>query len=198
MPRKKSKIISRETELKAKASVPYTNTLPKLGLSIDDVKRQIPIELPKGNETDTDRVFRLIYEKSREGYCFTEPYSGIPWIRYEDIEDKGNGLFIIRFRCPTQFLHDVHFGKIYSSICSELNSELNFFHTTKYEYRIPYEDCVWVLQKNGRKDSQFSQVPEDKVEGPFDYLEEFPDDFKNESTTEELLERLKEAIENFL
>lgn len=198
MPRKRIKIISRKTERAAKHSVPYTPDLPDYNLSLDDVKRQVPLSLPENNETATDRIFRLIHESSCKGYCFTEPDTGIPWIRYDDIEDKGNGLFVIRFRCPTQYLHESHFGSMSNAVCNELNSDLNFFHTTKQEYGIKFEDCVWVLQKDSRKEKIEFPKQEDTEQYPFDTIDEFPDDFKDESTVEEIQARFDEAVENFL
>ena len=198
MPRKRNRIISRDTARAAKSSVPYTPQLPYFDLSVDDIKRQIPLSLPKDKETDTDRVFRIIYELAIRGYCFTEPETGTPWIRYDDIEDKGNGLFVIRFRCPTQHLHEAHFGLMANSVCNELNSDLNFFHTKKQEYGIPFEDCVWVLQKDSKKDNQEVPTQKELDQDPFETLEEFPDDFNDESTAEEIQARFDEAIENFL
>ena len=198
MPRKRSKIISRETARAAKAAVPVTPDLPNFNLSLATIKRQIPFELPKDSETETDRLFRLIYEKSMIGYCFTEPESGIPWIRYDDIEDKGNGLFVIRFRCPSQHLHKVHFGCLSDAVCNELNSSLNFFHTTKKENGIPFDDCVWVLQNDSRKEKHEDPKQEELDQDQFETLEEFPDDFTDESTAEEIQARFNEAVENFL
>ena len=168
----------------------------QLELFAEDIKKEIPITLSPDKETKTDRLFRLIYEESRKGYCFTDPYTGIPWIRYEDIEDKQNGLFVIRFRCPTQQIHQVHFGEMADAVCRELNSGLNFFHETRHEDGLPFEDCVWVLQEDSKKESD--PVEEEIEETGFDAVEEFPEDFKDDSTVEEIEARFNEAIENFL
>jgi hypothetical protein len=197
MPRKRVKIISRATVRAAKAAVPVTPDLPNFNLSLATIKRQIPLSIPKEEETETDRLFRLIYEQSRIGYCFTEPDTGIPFIRHDDIEEKGNGLFVIRFRCPIEYTHNVYFGCLADAVCKELNSDLNFFHSTNQKYGIHYEECVWVLQRDGRK-PQIEDEEDNPFEDNFDSLEEFPDDFKDESTAEEIQARFDEAIANFL
>lgn len=199
MPRKRTRIISRKTARAAKATVPVAQTLPNLDLDEEYIRSQMPVLQRKENESDTDFLFRIIYEKSRLCYTFTDPESGIPWIRHEDIEDKGNGLFVIRFRCPTQFMHHIHFGCMADAVCKELNSTLNVFHSTKEEYGIPYADCVWVIQKDSKESERpDNEEDEEGNQDNFDSLEEFPDNFKDESTAEEILSRFNEAIENFL
>ena len=190
--RKRNRIISKATARAAKSTVPVAPTLPNLDLDEEHVKRQMPISIRKENETETDCLFRLIYEKSRMCYCFTDLTSGIPWIRHEDIEDKGNGLFVIRFRCLTHYMHQIYFGCMADSVCNELNSSLNIFHTTKTANGIPFEDCVWVLQRDSK------EKEEEQEQDAFNSLEEFPDNFKDQSTAEEIEARFEEAIEKLL
>lgn len=197
MRRRKAKIVSKATKAAVNSATPYCPMLLNLDISTDDVKVQVPISLPSEEETDSDRLFHLIYEESRRGYCFTEPETGISWIRHQDIEDKGNGLFVIRFRCPTDRTHAVYFGKMADAVCKEMNSIVNFFHATKSEEGLAYEDCVWVIQKDSIQETVEEQE-ESENEDMFDTLEEFPDNFKDESTTEEMEARFADALENFV
>lgn len=195
MARRKPRIINKATKEAAKAAVPFCPLLPNLDIQVEDVAAQMPITLPPEKETDTDRLFRLIYEESRKGYCFTEPETGIPWIHRSDIEDKGDGIFVIRFRCPPHYIHKIHSGALVNAVCQAMNSSRNLFHETKYENGIPFEECVWVLQKDGMDiEPEF----EDENIDNFDSLEEFPDNFTDDSSIEEIEARCAAALDNFL
>lgn len=93
-------------------------------------------------------MYDMIYDKAVVGYCFTDNEFGIPWIERSDIEDRGEGIFVLRFRCPPDRVSDAYFGIMADAVCSEMNCALHFVHMTKTEYGLPFEDCVWILQEN--------------------------------------------------
>lgn len=102
-------------------------------------------------ETEKDRVFAIIYDACRWGYRFTDPYYGIPLIEKEDIEEKENGIYVIRFRCEPHYLHRIRFGEVSEAVCKALRSGMHFVHEQKTEWGLPYEDCAWVLQVGEEK-----------------------------------------------
>ena len=155
----------------------------QMDLFSDDVKKVMPITLKSEDNTATDRLFRIIYENSSRGYCFTEPSSGIPWIQHKDIEDRGDGLFVIRFRCPPNQINDVFFWEMANNVLKDMNSIPRFFHETKEENGIPYEECVWVIQEG---------------DGLTTKEEEEPEIGECESTEEGLADRFDEAMANFV
>lgn len=154
----------------------------------------MPIDVLKAEETPKDKLFRLIYLESIKGYSFTDE-SGQPWIRKSDIEESCEGLYIIRFRCPLQSTKEAHFGCLSKAVCAAMESTLNFFHETREEFGLPYEQCVWVLQK-GSLNSEVSQNVPEREESPDDFpeLEESLDDFSDE----EIKVMIEAAEENFV
>lgn len=162
-------------------------------------------------KTEVDKLFDLIYDRCVYGYRFTDDYYGIPWIEKSDIEDKGDGLFVIRFRCPTEKTHHVFFGVMAEDVCNALNCSLHFIHETRWECysednKLPYEECVWVIQKDELTRSEkgeFKEEEDDDFEHEadhfYDQLEEpTEDDLKDESTAEEIEERFRLAEESFV
>ena len=110
------------------------------------------VYVPK-EKTPAEKLYDIIYDESVWGYRFTDTFYGIPWIELSDIEDKGNGLFVIRFRCPPEYMHKIHFGEVAEDVCERVRSGMHFFHQTREEVysekaKLPYEDCVWVIQEN--------------------------------------------------
>lgn len=101
-------------------------------------------DVPK---TDSDILYDVICKASSEGYCFTDNVFGLSWILREDIEKQDGNVYVIRFRCPPDFMYEVNFFKMAKKVCEEMKSKLHFFHATKTEYNLPYEDCVWVIQQ---------------------------------------------------
>ena len=97
-------------------------------------------------KTIKEKIYDIIYTASRQGYRFTDPYYGMPFIELEDIEEKENGIFVIRFRCEPQYLHHFYFGSMAEDVCKTLRSGMHFIHEYKTEWGLPYEECVWVLQ----------------------------------------------------
>ena len=153
------------------------------------------IDWPKGEnpfrrETKIDLLYDRIYRLSVRMYRFTDNEYGIPWISKRDIEEKGNGIYVIRFRCPPEKLEKIFFWSMAEDVCKEIGCEVNFFHEIRQEYKIPYAECVWVIQEP-------TEEPE-TVEDDFYSLEEFPDDYRDDSTADEWVERMDEAVESFL
>lgn len=103
-------------------------------------------QFSEGPKTDSDILYDVICKASSEGYCFTDSELGLSWILREDIEKQDGNVYVIRFRCPPDYMHELNFFKMAKEVCSKMKSNLHIFHTTKYEYNLPFEDCVWVLQ----------------------------------------------------
>ena len=109
------------------------------------LRKQNPRYEPK-QKSKREQVYDLIYEASVRGYHFSDKVYGLPFIELSDIEEKGDGIFIIRFRCEPQYLHEVYFGRMAKEVCASLKSGMHFIHEFKMEWGLPYEECVWVLQ----------------------------------------------------
>ena len=94
-----------------------------------------------------DFVYEIIEKACCHGYCFTDRELGFPWIEYRDLEEQEDGIYIIRFRCPVEYMHPIFFERMAESVCKELRSGMHFCHETKMECGLPFEDCVWVIQE---------------------------------------------------
>ena len=185
MKRRRPRIICRAVERGAAEAKPFSPPLPPY--------------VPPPPPTEIDKLYALIYEKSVEGYRFTDNEYGIPWIDKTDIEEKSGGVYIIRFRCPTERVHDVYFGGMAADVCKELKCSVHFIHKTKWEYGLPFEDCVWILQKD---ELLLTDEPADDEESDcgdlFDSQEEIEGELVDESTTEEVDERFERTLEVFV
>lgn len=118
-----------------------------------DISDFIKNQEPPQEKTPSEKLYYIIEDECIWGNRFTDTFYGIPWIEKTDIEDKGKGLFIVRFRCPPEFMHHVYFGKMAESVCKRVNSGMHIFHETRIErysekVKLPYEECVWVIQEN--------------------------------------------------
>lgn len=131
-------------------------------------------------KTEIDKLYDIIFDESVKGYRFTDEECGEPWISKSDIEIKDGCIYVVRFRCPLQMMKKCHFWNMANDVCAILKCDLHFIHDTKQEHGIPFEDCVWVLQKG-----ELSQEKEGA-------------DSSCESTPEEIDERIEEALENFV
>jgi len=161
MARKSKRLVSRGTACSVKNCTPSVPTI-QLELFPDDIKKVMPINIQAEKENKTDRLFRIIYDSSTRGYSFTEPSTGIPWIRYEDIDDRGDGVFVIKFRCPQNHINEVHFWEMANRVLNEMHSKPMLFHEKKEENGIPYEDCVWVIQaKDNIQEEPIEEEPVD-------------------------------------
>ena len=165
MPRRKPKIISREVAGGAARAIPMASSLH-------------PYLPPQ--KTAVEELYDLVFTQSVKGYRFTDDEYGEPWIEEKDIEGKGDGVSVIRFRCPVGRLHKVFFGEMAKDVCKAMNCGLHLMHKQKTEYGIPFEECVWVLQKG-----ELSQEKEGA-------------DSSCKSTPEEIDERIEEALKNFV
>lgn len=185
MVRRKPRIISRGVEDEAARTKPFAP--PPL------------LYIPPPPPTEVDKLYALIYEKSVAGYRFTDNEYGIPWIERNDIEEKGGGVFIIRFRCPIDMVHDVYFGGMAEAVCKELNCAVHFIHKTKWEYGLPFEECIWIIQKDELSQIDDSEAEEENdSEDSFDSLEEIDGDLTDDSTAEEIDERFEKTLDNFV
>ena len=97
-------------------------------------------------KTKRERVYDVIDKACCWGYRFTDNYYGLPFIELNDLEEKENGIYVIRFRCKPRYLHHVYFGSMAEDVCKTLRSGMRFIHEFKKEWGLPYEECVWVLQ----------------------------------------------------
>ena len=97
-------------------------------------------------KTKRERVYDVIDRACCWGYRFTDNYYGLPFIELNDLEEKENGIYVIRFRCEPRYLHHVYFGSMAEDVCKTLRSGMHFIHEFKTEWGLPYEECVWVLQ----------------------------------------------------
>ena len=158
-----------------------------------------PPPAPTPPPTEADSLYALIYAKSVEGYRFTDNEYGIPWIEGNDIEEKSGGVYVIRFRCPTDRVHDVYFGGMAEAVCKELNCAVHFMHKTRWEYGLPFEDCIWVVQKDELLQTEEPEVDEESDStDSFDSQEEIEGELVDESTAEEIDERFEKTLENFV
>ena len=97
-------------------------------------------------KTRREKVFDVIYDASRRGYRFADSYYGIPFVELNDIEETGNGIYVVRFRCEPQYMRPYYFETMAKRVCEELRSRLHFAHAAKIEFGMPYEECVWIIQ----------------------------------------------------
>ena len=185
MPRRKPRIISRAVERGAADAKPFSPPPPP--------------SVSSPPLTEVDKLYLLIHEKSVVGYRFTDDEFGIPWIEKGDIEEKGGGVYVIRFRCPPDKVQDVYFGRMAEAVCKELNCAVHFMHKTRWEYGLPFEDCIWVVQKD---ELLHTEEPEGDEEcdstDSFDSQEEIEGELVDESTAEEIDERFEKTLENFV
>ena len=159
MPRKRHKIISRTVESGVANAKIVSAPLE-------------PFCMPP--KTDADKLYDLIFNESVSGYRFADNEFGEPWILRSDIESKGEGLFVIRFRCPVERMNELYFWRMANDVCKKIGCELNVIHETRYEFGLPYEECAWVIQKPNEPEQ-----------------EEYP-------TEEEIDRRIEETLENFV
>ena len=187
MPRRKPRIISKDVDGSAARHIPVASALH-------------PYEPPP--KTEADKLYDLIFNESVKGYRFTDEELGEPWIRREDIEDKGGDLYVIRFRCPPNMTHEVHFGSMAADVCKAMNCMVHLVHHLKMEYKIPFEDCIWVIQKNELKEIEEAKEAEDDCydaeESDIDNFEEIEGDLNDDSTAEEIDERFEKTLEDFV
>lgn len=97
-------------------------------------------------KTEVDKLYDLIDERSCYGYRFCESEYSLPWIRKEDIEDRDDGLFVIRFRCPV-FFERYGMKSVIKEVCERVGSDEHFVYKKSEEYGLEFIEAVWVVQK---------------------------------------------------
>ena len=115
-----------------------------------------------------ERVYGVISDACCSGYRFTDTYYGLPFIEIKDLEEKEDGVYVIRFRCEPKYLHHVYFGRMAEEVCTTLRSGMHFIHECKEEWGLPYEECAWIIQI-GEKDREIPIwrkifMPETKID----------------------------------
>ena len=99
-------------------------------------------------KTRRDEVYDLIEDASC--YWFVDE-DGIPWIGKEDIEDRGYGVFVVRFRCPLTALYTrVPLNRVVEKVCGILRSDIRYYcseRDVQYVNGIHqrYYECVWII-----------------------------------------------------
>lgn len=123
---------------------------PRLLTKIDRKKPREDVHVPKPYvpiaKTEVDVLYDLIDERSCRGYRFCENYITLPYIHKEDIEDRGNGLFVVRFRCPVE---NEFYGMpdVVKEVCERIGSGEHFVYEKKEEFGLPFIEAAWVLQR---------------------------------------------------
>lgn len=193
MPRRKPRLIDRAVE---------ANTAKKRTEVQYPPSSSIPyVPQPKSK---IDEVYSLIDDAC--SYCWRFADSdGRPWIDREDIEDRGGGVFLVRFRCPVSamFKH-IAFEKMASEVCSKLRSRMRYASKQGEErytddIKLPYEEVAWVICIGELDSSNDDEEIEDNgCESCIDTQEEIEGELTDESTAEEIDERIGDALENFV
>ena len=191
MATRKPRIISRTVELETVKKRTEAHHLPSSS------NPYIPKE-----KTELEKIYDIIDNACSDCWRFTDS-DGRPWIDKDDIESKGNGIYLVRFRCPIESMNTrVAFNKVVEKVCVELRSEVRYFCKTREErytegIRLFYEDCVWVINV-GELDEQELIDETENCESCIDAQEEIVGELTDESTAEEIDERIGDALENFV
>lgn len=154
-------------------------------------------------KTRADEIYDLIEDASN--LCFTDE-EGVPWIGREDIEAKGNGIYIVRFRCPFDILFNsrASLNRVVEKVCESLKSDIRYFcKDREVQYvdgiRQRYYDCIWVIWE-GELQAKEEEVDweDNNCESCIDTQEEIEGELTDESTAEEVEERIEESLDNFV
>ena len=100
--------------------------------------------VPK-EKTEKEKIADIIAEACRRRCWFVE--YGIPYIEVGDIEERPEGIYVVRFRCKPE---DVvwAFVPIAKKVCQELGSELHCIYEAKSEFNLPFSEVAWVIKTN--------------------------------------------------
>lgn len=175
MAKRKPRIISRAVEELATRVVVGAAPLQDLG----------PRESPKP-KTRAEEIYDLIDDACSYCWRFTDA-EGRPWIQKEDVEDRGNGLFVVRFRCSVlAMVCTTNFERMAAEVCSRLKAKVRYAFEQREERYIGnvktwYDECIWVIQENETEERE-----EEETEG------------EGEITAEEIGERFDEVMANFV
>lgn len=155
-------------------------------------------------KSKVDEVCSLIDDAC--SYCWRFADSeGRPWIDRENVEDKGGGVFLVRFRCPASamFKH-IAFEKMASEVCTKLHARLRYASRRGEEryandIKLPYEEVAWVICIGELDSSGYGDEMEDGgSELCIDVQEEILGELTDESTAEEVDLRIAESLDNFV
>lgn len=191
MPKSRHRIISKSVAEAAAKKRTEVSILPS----------SISPYIPKPR-TRLDEVYDLIEEASN--LCFTDE-DGRPWINREDIEDKGGGIYVVRFRCPLSILCTrVSLNRVVDKVCETLKSEKRYFckegeavYFNSIHQR--FYECVWVICEGELVQREHEIDWEgNNCESCIDTQEEIDGELTDESTAEEVELRIDESLENFV
>ena len=177
----------------------------------DAAKKRTEVAIPPSSfepyipnpKTRVDEIYNLIEDACN--LCFTDE-EGVPWIGRDDIEAKGSGVYIVRFRCPLEilFYSRVALNRVVEKVCSSLKSGIRYFCKDRVvEYvegiRQRYYDCIWVIWE-GELLAKEEEVDweDNNCESCIDTQEEIEGELTDESTAEEVEERMEESLDNFV
>lgn len=193
MAKRKPRLISRAAEEAIAKKRTEAKCQPPSLVLVPSVPRQ---------KTEIERIYDLIDDACSDCWRFTDD-EGRPWIDKDDVENKGGGIYLVRFRCPIEAMQTrTAFDKVVEKVCRELRSEIRYFCKVREErytegIRLFYEDCAWVINV-GELDEKELIEETDNCESCIDTQEEIEGELADESTAEEIEERIGKAMENFV
>lgn len=191
MPKRKPKLISKAVE-KETANKRMEVVIPPS--SCDSFV--IP---PK---THIDEIYDIIENASALVFADED---GRPWIEKSAIEDRGDGIYIVKFRCPIIALYNTAMlNLVVERVCSILHSDIRYFcgeREVSYcgNIRQRYYECVWVICEGEllKRDEEVDWE-DNNCESCIDTQEEIDGELTDESTAEEVEFRIDESLENFV
>lgn len=161
----------------------------------------IPPYIPNP-KTRVDEVYDLIEQASN--LCFTDE-DGRPWIGREDIEYKGENVYVVRFRCPIAVLcTGVALNRVVDKVCEKLKSDKRYFCREVEEVYFNsihqrFYECIWVICVGElSKREEDIDWEDNNCESCIDTQEEIEGELTDESTTEEVDCRIDEGLKNFV
>lgn len=170
--------------------------LPKVLVKIKKpkIRQTSPVRLkldytPK-QKSNIEKLYDIIDKWSCYGYRFCGNDISLPYIEPSDIEYKGDGVFVIRFRCPVG-MERYGFPQMAKDVCAELKCEEHFWTKVEEEYGLKYVDGAWVLQVKRE-----TGLWDDK-EGIAERTEQ-DDTLEGKESSETIPEQIQFANENFV
>ena len=174
MPKRKPRIVSRAVAEKAAR------------------KRTVVGNPPSSSEpygpkpkTKIEEIYDLIEAECSNGWWFADE-DGRPWIEKGNIEEKGDNLYVVRFRCSVAAMHTpIAFNRVVERVCNQLKSGIRYFYRVceeRYTKNIAlrYGDCAWIIYAGELEAGEDEDLDRD---GFYD-LEEVTEDIKCELTDE--------------
>ena len=117
------------------------NKVPRLlGSKFKKETRPASIELGlpenRRNGSGIDRIYRIIEDECCRGYVLTDTECGLPYIEKKDIEDRGSGIWYLRFRLKDGM--ERRLEKVVRFTNYRLLSGLHLICERLVEYGIPF------------------------------------------------------------